>query len=336
MKAADGGCSEEPDQGPRYVFGPVFSRRLGQSLGIDPVPAKTCNWNCVYCQLGRTVPLLSRRAEYVPTGKVLEEIEAELSRHRPSAIDWVTFVGSGETLLHRQLGRMLRGTRELTDLPVAVITNGSLLSDAGVRNEVAHADAVLPSLDAGSPALFKRINRPHPGISFEEHLSGLEAFRKEYSGDLLLEVMLLRGLNDTPESLADLAEAIGRIRPDAVHLSSPHRPPAEPWVSPTDEEGFMRAISILGPAATILHPAETVLRLANSGSALQNILGVLARHPMSETQLLRAMAHWPEPERAHFLAALDRSGSVKQTVRAGERFWVSSGAAFPPSEDDYS
>jgi len=336
MHAVAGGYSEERDQGPRYVFGPVFSRRLGRSLGIDPVPAKTCNWNCVYCQLGRTVPLRSRRAEYVPTGEVLEEIEAELSRHGSSVIDWVTFVGSGETLLHSRLGRMLRATRELTDLPIAVITNGSLLSDAGIRTEVAHADAVLPSLDAGSPALFKRINRPHPGISFQEHVAGLEAFRQEYSGDLLLEVMLLRGLNDTPESLADLAEAIRRIRPDAIHLSSPHRPPAEPWVRPSDKEGFMRAISILGPAAMVLHPAETVLRLANSASALQSILRVLARHPMSETQLLRAMAHWPDSERSHLLAALNRSGNVKRTVRAGEKFWVSSGAEFPPSEDDYS
>jgi len=336
MQAVDGGRPEERDQGPRYVFGPVFSRRLGQSLGIDPVPAKTCNWNCVYCQLGRTVPLRSRRAEYVPTEEVLEEIGNELSRHGSGTIDWVTFVGSGETLLHSQLGRMLRATMELTDLPVAVITNGSLLSYAEVRSEVLHADAVLPSLDAGSPGLFKRINRPHPGIPFEDHLAGLEAFRRECSGKLLLEVMLIGGLNDTPDSLSELAGAIRRIGPDAVHLSSPHRPPAEPWVRPTDQEGFMRAVSILGPAATVLHPAETVLRLASPGSGIRSILGVLARHPMSEAQLLRAIAHWSAAERSQFLIALDTSGSVKKTVRAGKEFWVSRGAEFPPSEEDYS
>ncbi|MGW8266598.1 MAG: radical SAM protein [Longimicrobiales bacterium] len=336
MKTAEERGREPPEPGPRYVFGPVFSRRLGQSLGIDPLPPKTCNWNCIYCQLGKTSPLRSRRAEYVPSREVIREVERALSRVEEGAVDWVTFVGSGETLLHLGLGWMLRATKDLTDLPVAVITNGSLLSDPGVRTELLAADAVLPSLDAGTPELFRKINRPHPGIPFQDHLSGLEAFRNEYGGRLLLEVMLVRGLNDAADALSDLAAAIRRIRPDAVHLSSPHRPPAEPWVCATDDEGFMRAMSVLGSAATVLHPAEQVLLLPDPRFATEILLGTLVRHPMSEAQLRRALAGWAPSQAAAFLDSLEASPRIKKTIRHGETFWVSRDAMFPSFPPSHS
>ena len=332
MKTSGDRNPEPTEPNPRYVFGPVFSRRLGQSLGIDPLPPKTCNWNCVYCQLGRTAPLQSRRAALVPPRDVIKEVADALSRLEEGAVDWVTFVGSGETLLHLDLGWMLRATKDLTDLPVAVITNGSLLSDPEVRTELVPADAVLPSLDAGTPELFRKINRPHPGIPFRDHLSGLEAFRQEYRGRLLLEVMLIHGLNDTQEALSDLATAIQRVRPDAIHLSSPHRPPAEPWVRASGEEGFMRAISVLGSAATVLHPAEGVLFLSNSESAMETLLGILARHPMSEAQMRRALVRWAPSQASAFLDSLEGSPRVKKTTRHGETFWVSREAVFPSGE----
>ena len=329
METVEEQGKETASSGARYVFGPVFSRRLGQSLGIDPVPAKTCNWNCVYCQLGRTVPLLSERAEYFPSADIISEAEAVLSKQAAGTIDWVTFVGSGETLLHLGLGWMLQRMKEITDLPVAVITNGSLLSDPEVRRELLPADAVLPSLDAGTPDLFKRINRPHPGIPFHQYVAGLEAFSREYRGQLLLEVMLIQGLNDTEEALSDLASAAERINPDGIHLSRPERPPAEPWVAPADDEGFMRAASALGSVARVLHPAESVLCLDSSDSAFETLLGVLTRHPLSETQLQRALAHWPSANASAFLDALERSAKIKKTERHGERFWVSREAEFP-------
>lgn len=324
------------ESGAGYVFGPVFSRRLGQSLGIDPVPSKTCNWNCVYCQLGRTVPLRSKREEFFPSSAIVREVESVLAQHPPDTIDWVTFVGSGETLLHSGMGWMVRRLKEMTDLPIAVITNGSLLSDPGVRKELLPADAVLPSLDAGSPPLFKRINRPHPGIPFREHVAGLEAFSREYSGRLLLEIMLIRGLNDTEEALSDLAEIIRRIEPTGIHLSRPDRPPAEPWVSPSDEDGFMRAVSALGSVAQVLHPAESVLRLEDPDRAVETILAVLGRHPMSEVQLDRALAPLSPDAAARILDSLEDSGRIKQTTRQGERFWVSANAEFPSPEGDHS
>ncbi|MFC1661152.1 radical SAM protein [Gemmatimonadota bacterium] len=320
----------------RYVFGPVFSRRLGQSLGIDPVPAKTCNWNCVYCQLGRTMPLRSERAEYSNSEDILREAEAALSRSAVGTIDWVTLVGSGETLLHSRVGWMIQRLKKITDLPLAVITNGSLLSDPGVRKELLLADAVLPSLDAGTPGLFKRINRPHPGITFHQHVKGLEAFGREYRGKLLIEVMLIKGVNDTEKALSDLAAVMDQINPDGIHLSRPDRPPAEPWVCPTDEEGFTRALSALGSVAQILHPAESVLRLEGPAHALETLLAVLGRHPLSDAQLQRALAHWPPEDASAFLASLEGSSRIKKTLRHGESFWVSSEAAFPSSPSDHS
>ena len=237
--------------GPRvnYVFGPVPSRRLGQSLGIDPIPLKTCNWNCVYCQLGRTRPVTNERREYFPVEKILLEVEQALGSRENDTIDWVTFVGSGETTLHCRLGEMIRAVKTMTALPVAVITNGSMLYLSEVRAELMEADAILPTLDAGSIKLYRQINRPHPDVTFEHLVNGLTAIRAEYPGKLWVEVMLILGLNDSPQALEGIAKILGKIRPDAIHINLPTRPPAETWVQPTDEAGLMRALSILGDVA---------------------------------------------------------------------------------------
>ena len=327
---------DRPKPPTRYVFGPVSSRRLGRSLGIDPVPTKTCNWNCVYCQLGRTKSMTGTRGEYFPSEEIVREAEEVLSTHAPGTIDWVTFVGSGETLLHRGLGRMLRRMKDVTDIPLAVITNGSLLSDPVVRTELLPADAVLPSLDGGTPELFRKINRPHPGIPFHHHLGGLQAFSRDYLGKFLVEVMLIRGVNDTDGALSDLAVAMDRISPDAIHLSRPDRPPAEPWVAATDEEGFIKAMSILGSVAKVLHPVESVLHLEGPKGALENLLAILPRHPLSEAQLQRALAHWAPPDVSAFMSSLEASRKVKRTRRHAESFWVSSEARFPSTRSDHS
>jgi wyosine [tRNA(Phe)-imidazoG37] synthetase (radical SAM superfamily) len=317
----------------KHVFGPVFSRRLGRSLGIDPVPPKTCNWNCVYCQLGRTKPLQAQRKEYVSAHRLLREVETVLKKQTSGTIDWVTLVGSGETLLNSRMGQILAGLRKVTGLPIAVITNGSFLCDPSVRRDLLNVDAVLPSLDAGTPELYRRINRPHPGFPFHQHLSGLEAFSREYAGKLFLEVMLVRGVNDSREALFELARAIDRIRPTGIHLSSPERPPAEAWVTPTDDEGFMRASSLLGDVSEVLHPQETVLSLEDPHDALSTILDIIPRHPLSMAQVGRATAGWSPADRHRLLQELERSPEVRKTKRLGQEFWTSRQAEFPPSQE---
>ncbi len=168
----------------KHVFGPVPSRRLGRSLGIDPVPLKTCNWNCVYCPLGRTTPLTNERRDYVPRDEIVQQVKATLEGHRREEIDWVTFVGSGEPTLHAGLGWMIRQAKTFTRIPIAVITNGSLLHRPDVREEMCAADAVLPTLDAGAETLYRRMNRPHPHLSFASFMEGLVTFRHIYTGKL--------------------------------------------------------------------------------------------------------------------------------------------------------
>ena len=231
----------------KYVFGPVPSRRLGQSLGIDPLPLKTCNWNCVYCQLGRSLPLTNQRREYFPRKEIITEVERALKAHTAGHIDWITFVGAGEPTLHASIGLLIRQIKTLTDLPVAVITNGALLYLPEVRAELMAADAVLPTLDAGTPELYRKINRPHPDITFERLVDGLQAFRREFKGKYWLEVMLLDGYTSLPPQIHQLTDWTRRIRPDKVQLNTAVRPPAEEFAVPVGRPPRERRVGAWTP-----------------------------------------------------------------------------------------
>ncbi len=332
----------------KYVFGPVPSRRLGQSLGIDPVPLKTCNWNCVYCQLGRTRPLVNQRRDYLPPQEILAQVQEALSAHDPQetalashvpyravpgkaqrGIDWVTFVGSGEPLLHASIGWLIDQVKAVTELPVAVITNGSLLYLPEVRAALVTADAVMPSLDAGSAALFRQINRPHPKASFERLLHGLIAFRRVYQGRLWVEVMLVRGLNDTQDALKDIAAALRRIGPDQVHINLPTRPPAETWVQPPDEDGLMRATAILGETAQVVHPVEGTFDLSGYDSLVEAIVAIITRHPMRQEELEQTLSRRAPGQVDQILAELEASGRAQVVERYGDRFWSAMPSHYP-------
>lgn len=313
----------------KYVFGPVPSRRLGQSLGIDTIPLKTCNWNCVYCQLGRTQPLVNERKEYVPSGDILAEVRHALDAHQPGDIDWVTFVGSGEPLLHSGLGWLIRQVKGMTGLPVAVITNGSLLYLPEARQELAAANAVLPTLDAGTADLYRKVNRPHPDLTFERLVEGLVAFREEYQGSLWVEVMLVRGLNDTPQALWDIAKVLERIRPDAVHINLPSRPPVETWVQPPHEESLMQALAILGNIAEVVHPAEGSFDLSGFDNLVDAIIAIITRHPMRQEELVSTLDRWSPGKVNQALADLTASGRAQVIERYGVRFWSAAPARYP-------
>ncbi len=317
----------------RYVFGPVPSRRLGQSLGIDPIPLKTCNWNCVYCQLGRSEPLINERRAYFPREEIMAEVRAALTEHQPGEIDWITFVGSGEPTLHSDMGWLIRQVKAMTDIPVAVITNGSLLYRPDVRAELAPADAVMPTLDAGNPELYRRINRPWPELTFESLVEGLRAFRAEYHGHLWIEVMLEWGLNDSEAALRELAQMLQSIGPDQVHLLLPDRPPAEVWVRPADEEGVLRATAILGEIAEVLHPREGAFDLSGFEDPLEGVVAIITRHPMREDQIRRALtAYLSSAEIDRGLVGLLSSGRAQVVERYGVRFWSAAPAHYPTPE----
>lgn len=313
----------------KQVFGPVPSRRLGQSLGIDPVPLKTCNWNCVYCQLGRSRPLINLRKDYFPAEEIIAQVIESLDSHDPDEIDWITFVGSGETTLAANIGLMIDQLRKRTQKPIAVITNGSLLYQLEVRQELEKADAVLPSIDAGNAALYRKINRPHPELTFERLVDGIRTFRKEYSGKLWVEVMLVKGLNDTEEALREIASVLNDIAPDEVHILQPTRPPVETWVQPTDEEGLIRARAILGDIANIIDPATGSFDLSGNESLVEAIIGIITRHPMRESELQETLSHWPNDSVSETLSQLEKSGKAQVIERYGVRFWTASPSFFP-------
>ncbi|UCC22554.1 MAG: radical SAM protein [Planctomycetota bacterium] len=212
----------------KYLYGPVPSRRLGRSLGVDIMPFKVCTLDCVYCQLGKTTETTIERKDYVPVDAVLGELQEKLAGGPET--DFITISGSGEPTLHSRLGELIDGIKKITEIPVAVITNGTLLYRQDVRADCAKADVVLPSLDAGDEQTFQKINRPHSELSLEKLLDGLCALREEFSGRLWLEVLLIEGFNTDKAQIDKIVNAVKRIRPDKIQLNTAVRPAAEPDV----------------------------------------------------------------------------------------------------------
>lgn len=212
------------------IFGMVRSRRLGKSLGINIVPPKTCSLNCIYCQLGRTDKTSLKRYPYVGHKEVERRLKKFLTKSKRP--DYLTLSGAGEPTLNSQIGKIIRKIKRLTDFPVAVITNATLLSRAVVRRELLAADVVLPSLDAASQKTFEKINRPCSGVRTKEIIKGLRIFRKLYKGQIWLEIMLVKNVNDSKEDLKVFKKALSSFNPDRVQLNTVARTPAEKFAKP--------------------------------------------------------------------------------------------------------
>lgn len=311
-----------------YVYGPVLSRRLGPSLGVDPVPFKTCNWNCIYCQLGRTVPLRNERREYVENEVVLRELGSVLGALAPGQARWVTFSGSGEPTLHSGLGALIRGAKALTLLPIAVVTNGALLSRSDVRDDLLAAHAVLPTLDAGSEAVHRRMNRPAAGLTFAQHLDGLRTFRRAYPGQLWVEVMLVRGVNDDDAALDDIAAALDEVKPDAVHLNQAVRPPAEAWTQLPEPDVLARATALFGRTARVVPPAAGALELFAQNDVDEAVLAAVTRHPMTVDDVVDSLSRWEPLAVRVALERLADGGRIRRMIRLGRPFWTSAAARY--------
>jgi len=260
-------------------------------------------------------------------------VEQALAAHQAGSINWITFVGSGEPTLHSGIGWLIRQVKVRTDLPVAVITNGALLYLPEVRSALLRADAILPTLDAGEAGLYRRINRPHPDVSFERLVDGLIAFRGEYSGKLWVEVMMVQGLNVSEAALGGIAAALERIHPDEVHINLPNRPPAETWVQPPDEEGLLQAMSILGDVARVVHPVEGNFDLSGYDNMVDAVVGIITRHPMREDELLKALSRESPADVESTLQELETSGKAQVIERYGCRFWSAAPSRYPAAKE---
>jgi wyosine [tRNA(Phe)-imidazoG37] synthetase (radical SAM superfamily) len=207
----------------KFLFGPVPSRRLGMSLGVDLVPKKVCSLDCVYCEVGKTTKLTLDRKEYIKLDKVKEELTHYFDNNPDP--DYITFSGSGEPTLNVFIGEILQFIKQnKPNIPIAVLTNGTLLYDKNVREAILNANVVLPSLDAATEDVFKKINRPAKDLRIEKYIIGLIDFRKEFKGKIWLEIFILPGYNDTENELLELKKAILRIKPDSIQLNTLDRP----------------------------------------------------------------------------------------------------------------
>lgn len=270
----------------KHLFGPVNSRRLGLSLGVDLIPRKTCPYDCSYCEVGPTTRQTQARREY-ETEAVIRELREYLAREAQTP-DFITLAGSGEPTLNRGTGRIIRAVKDMTSIPVAVLTNGALLHLPEVRQELAAADVILPTLVSGREETWRAVNRPLPGMSLAQIIAGLEALVREYRGQVWLEVMILKGLNDTAEELEALDQVIKRLAPARVQLNTAVRPGAYPGAQPLDREEMAAVAAFLGEGAEVIASCS---RAANAGSNISEarFLEMLSRRPMTAADLAQAL-----------------------------------------------
>jgi wyosine [tRNA(Phe)-imidazoG37] synthetase (radical SAM superfamily) len=263
----------------RYIFGPVPSRRLGMSLGVDVIPKKVCTLDCVYCEVGVTDKRALRRREYFPAEAIIAEVEDALARH--GNVDHISFSGSGEPTLNSRLGEIIRAVKQMTSIPVAVITNGTLFSLEDVRYDLMAADIVLPSLDAATQEVFEKIDRPHPQLRIDTIIEGLKQFRTEYKGQIWLEIMLAKGYNDQESEIRKLEEVIRGMRPDKIQLNTVIRPPSESGVEPVSQSRMKEIQALFGEQCEIIGTFDKHVGGDTGKSNSTEILALLERRAMT-------------------------------------------------------
>lgn len=293
----------------RHLYGPVPSRRLGRSLGIDLVPHKICTYDCIYCQIGSTTDKTLVRKEYVPVREILEEVKRFL-KEETSSIDHLSLSGSGEPTLHSEIRSIIQGIKAITSIPIAVITNGSLLYEEEVRQDLLRADIVLPSLDAVTPEVFTKINRPRPGFSIEKVIEGMVEFRKVYKGQIWLEILFCKGVNDGKEELLRMKKAVDRIQPDRIHLNTVVRPPSEKWAAPLNQKEIEKIRDFFGEKAEIIFEFDRHPSLVPERDIKEEILKILKRRPLSRSDLSKGMGI-PQNELDRYIKPLIQEGKIQ-------------------------
>ena len=319
-----------------FLFGPVNSRRLGRSLGIDLFREKICNLNCVYCEVGPTTVPVNRRGRYSPTREILAEItEFCADPHRLAAVDVLTVTAKGEPTLHLDLGVILRHIKSLTDKPVAVLTNGTTLADDEVREALQLADIVVPSLDAVRAESFSKVDRPARGLTVEAIINGLRDFSRAYRGRLWLEILLVRDINDADADIDALLPVLTTLRLDRIQLNTVVRPPADPGARPVAEARLAEIARRLQAALAV--PVDLPSPVAGFGderdaaplptadaepAALrQAIIQMVRRRPCTAADIDRVFHLGGAEKVEQLLASLVASGSLRILIHTGDRFY---------------
>jgi wyosine [tRNA(Phe)-imidazoG37] synthetase (radical SAM superfamily) len=302
----------------KYLYGPVPSRRLGRSLGVDIVPFKLCTLDCVYCQLGRTTKKTIRRGDFVPVESVLAELKDRLAEGLEA--DFISISGSGEPTLNSRLGELIEGIKKITDIPVAILTNGTLLYRKAVRADCVKADVVLPSLDAGDEQTFQRINRPHSGLSLEKLISGLCAFRKEFTGQIWLEVFLIDGFNTDNGQIAKIRDAIDLIHPDKVQLNTAVRPTSEPSIKSISDEKLRTIAEKLGGKCEVIADFSSARHSRGIEGKAEDLLSMLKRRPCSLSDICSILGI-NRNEALKYISLLQQQGVLDSEQKEGVIFF---------------
>lgn len=306
------------------IFGPIPSRRLGASLGVNNIPYKICSYNCVYCQVGRTLHMQVKRTLYSNPSEVFDEVKKKVERigETQQNVDYISIVPDGEPTLDSSLGELIERLKDL-GLPVAVITNSSLTWDKSVQEDLKKADWVSVKIDAVSPNTWKQINRPHASLSLDEILQGMQEFAGSYTGTLCTETMLVKELNDNPEELTAIANFIkSRIRPYKAYIGVPTRPPAEPWVSRPEPESITAAYAIFTREGL---NAETLTGYESSGfvvtdNPVEEILEITAVHPMRRDAVEDVLNRFGVGEEV--LQQLVKEGRIRKVHYEGWDYYI--------------
>ena len=300
----------------KYIFGPVPSRRLGVSLGVDLINLKTCNFDCVYCEVGRTPKTITERREYVNVETVLIELKDYLKTN--PYLDFITFAGSGEPLLNSKIGYLIKEIKKITDTKIAIITNGALFCKDEVIDEVLEADIIIPSLDAVSEEIFQKINRPNEEYRIEDIKKGLVNLRKKYKGKIALEIFIIDGLNNIKEELDEFKKVIKEINPDKIQLNSLDRPPVEGWVKKAPIKKLEEIIEYWGFENAEIVTKYKSRRLIKSydENSEKMILNMIEKRPCTLKDL-KEVTGINVSELNKYLDVLEKEGKVKSVI--GER-----------------
>ncbi len=300
------------------VFGPVPSRRLGLSLGVDLIPAKTCTYDCLYCEVGKTTRLTVNPLPFVPVREVAKEVKAKLLNVVPDAI---TLAGSGEPVLHSEIDRIIAAIKEITETRVAILTNGSLFFRDDIRRRVREADIIIPTLSTAFEQTFKRIHRPHPALNLDGIIKGLKDLRNQYNGLMFLEVILLAGINDTEKELVALKKVLRDISPDKIQLNTVVRPPADAQAESLDIWKLTEIMEFMGKNTEIVAGASIKGRSMEKSASAEGILETLKRRPLEERDIAQVLS-LPVKEVQNLLLGLINEGKVRKQEHLGGIYYI--------------
>jgi len=302
----------------KYIYGPVPSRRLGFSLGIDIIPFKNCSFNCIYCQVGRTTNLTIERKEYSPAEEILKAVKDELKKD--NYIDYLTFSGSGEPTLNSKIGYLINELKKITTIPVAVLTNGSLLFIPDVRTDLLKADVVLPTLCAATQEIFQKIHRAHSAITIESITDGLIKFRTEYRGKIWLEVVAIKGINDSPDEIKKLNKIIKKINPDKIQLNTVVRPPCEKWALPLSIDELQKIQRVFGKKCEIIADFKPQKGTGYKIDIEKTVYDIVRRRPVTIDDII-SVTGIHKIELIKYLDQLIRKKKIKLTEHSGKRYY---------------